>query len=474
MKKRTVYLLVLLFIVTNSLTYFGTGAFYQRQDVTPPPAEPSVDWENIEEELRPFVEVLDILGDRFLEDVTREDLINAAISGMVDSLDDPQTSFLDPSNYEEMMIKIDGSFSGIGIEISAVDDYITVVSPIKNTPGEKAGLLAGDRIIAVDGEDIIGFTTMEAVKLMRGVEGTSVTLTVERDTLAEPLTFEITRGNIVVPSVFPEMVTDKIGYIQITTFDDHTGSDFQEALLQLETQDMRGLILDLRNNPGGLLDQAVKVGQEILPAGPITHMVDRDGNILQTYQSYGTDKDYPIVVLVNGASASASEIIAGAFQDTGTGTLVGTKTYGKATVQHLESLSNSAGIRYTVAKYQTPERRDIHGNGLEPDVLIELPEDYYLIQHGIMTDLKPEEEGTNVLFLQKMLLALDYTVQETSQYDSATEEAVRSFQQTNGLPVNGQTDQATREELSTQIDSKLAEMDTQRMKAIEILLEQMK
>ena len=145
--------------------------------------------------------------------------------------------------------------------------------------------------------------------------------------------------------------------------------DFQKAILELETEGMRGLLLDLRNNPGGLLDQAVLVAQEIIPAGPITHMVDRDGNVLQTYHSYGTKKAYPMVVLVNGASASAAEIIAGAVQDTDAGTLVGTKTYGKATVQHLESLSQF-GLRYTVAKYQTPNGRDIHENGLEPDVVV--------------------------------------------------------------------------------------------------------
>ncbi|HZK24030.1 MAG TPA: S41 family peptidase [Oscillospiraceae bacterium] len=473
MKRRIVLLLVLLLVVTNSLTYFGTRDHYQQETAGEPPADNSRDLAEIEVELQPLVEVLDILSERFLEDVSREELINEAINGMVNSLEDPQTNFLDPTNYEEMMIKIDGSFSGIGIEISEVDGYITVVSPIKNTPGEQAGLQPGDRIVAIDGEDAVGISTTDAVKLMRGQEGTTVNLKVERENLTEPLEFVITRANIVVPSVFTELLSDKIGYIQITTFDEHTGRDFQEAMLALETQGMRGLLLDLRNNPGGLLDQAVLVGQEILPAGPITHMVDREGTVLQTYQSYGTKKTYPIVALVNGASASASEIIAGALQDTAAGTLVGTKTYGKATVQHLESLSNQAGLRYTVAKYQTPKGRDIHGNGLVPDVIVELSDDYYLLQYGMIGDLALSDEGTNVLFLQKMLAALNYAVQETSKFDGETEKAVRSFQSKYGLEVNGKVNQATREKLNEQLEPRLEELDVQKKKALEILTKAM-
>lgn len=434
-----------------------------------PPADPAGEETEIEEELRPLVEALDILSERFLEDVSREELINAAISGMVDSLDDPQTQFFTANDYQEMMIKIDGSFSGVGVEISAVGDYITVVAPIKNTPGEKAGLKAGDRIVAVDGKSIIGVTPTEAAQLMRGPEGTKVTLTVERENVEEPLTFNITRANIVVPSVFAEMLEGKIAYLQITTFDEHTSSDFQKALLELETEGMRGLILDLRDNPGGLLDQAVKVGQEILPAGPIAHMVDRDGNILQTYQSYGMEKEYPIVVLINGGSASAAEIIAGALQDTGTGILVGTKTYGKATVQHLERLSNRGGIRYTVAKYQTPNGRDIHGRGLEPDVPVELPEDYYYLQFELMADLKLGDEGANVLILQKILRALGHAVDGTGKYDEATVQAVRTFQKQHNLTANGRADSATRTELRKQVESILPTLDVQLQKAVEIV-----
>jgi len=437
----------------------------------PPPVGGNMTGDKLPEELRPFVETFNILAQRHLDEVAKEELIDAAIKGMVESLDDPQTSFLDADNFEEMMMRIDGSFSGIGIEINKRNEYITIIAPIKNTPGERAGLLANDRIIAVDGVDLIGATTMEAVKLMRGPTGTEVTLTVERDGLPAPLTFKITRGNIVLPSVFPEMLADKIGYIEITTFDEHTGSDFREALLLLESQGMKGLILDLRDNPGGLLEEAIKIGQELLPAGPITHVADRHGVIQRTYSSFGVQKPYPIVVLVNGASASAAEIIAGAFQDTGAGVLVGTKTYGKATVQHMERLSNSAGLRYTVAKYQTPNGRDINGKGLEPDVVVELPAEYMLLYHQLVNDLKPGDKDVFVTFLQKMLVALKFNVAETGIYDQATERAVRAFQSKHGLSVSGVTDAATRSKLAQEIEALLGQSDLQLEKGREILLE---
>lgn len=473
MKKRTVLILVLALLFSNAVTYRATRNAYRWRVTNPSTSQPTNNGNNQREELAPFIEALDIISERYLEEVSVEDLISAAIRGMVDTLDDPQTSFLDPTHWEEMMIKIDGSFSGIGIEITSENDFITIIAPIKNTPGERAGLLAGDRIMEVDGEDIIGISTMEAVKLMRGPVGTQVTLTIERENVAERLTFEITRGNIILPSVAPKMLENKIGYIEITTFDDHTGEDFRIALMELENEGMAGLILDLRDNPGGLLSEAIKIGQELLPAGPITHVVDRDGKIMNTYSSYGVEKTYPVVVLVNGASASASEIIAGAFQDSGAGTLVGTKTYGKATVQHLEGLSNSAGLRYTVAKYQTPKGRDIHEVGLEPDIVVDLPEIFLMSYHPIMGDLQRGDENSSVLFLQRILGELNHKVTETGVFDSATETAVRSFQSANSLTVTGIVNLATRTKLQDEIKILLEESDTQMQKAVEIILGKM-
>ena len=349
--------------------------------------EPAAVEPEIPEDLKPFLEVLEILSERYIDKVSGR--INQRSYQWHGPLMIRRPVF-EASDWEEMMIKIEGSFSGIGVNIISVDNYITVVSPIKNTPGERAGFLPGDRIIAVDGVNIVGKTTTEAVSLMRGPEGTPVTLTVERNGLPEPLTITLVRENIEMPSVFPEMDEQGIGYIQITSFSENTGNNFREALLELEAQNMRGLILDLRDNPGGLLNEAIIVGQEIIPPGIITRTVDGEGNVLKTYLSYGTEKEYPIVVLVNGFSASAAEIISGALQDTGAGVLVGTKTYGKATVQHLERIAGNRGLDYTVAKYQTPKGRDIHGNGLNPIIMWNFLQTFILSGISCLMTCRPE------------------------------------------------------------------------------------
>ncbi|HHX73937.1 MAG TPA: PDZ domain-containing protein [Firmicutes bacterium] len=471
--------MVLILIASNLFTFMAVGAYYRRQEPVPPPHEEPQPEEparqdDLPAELKPLVEVLDILSARFLTEVSREELVVAGIRGMVASLDDPQTYYLAEDEWKEIMIKVDGTFSGIGVEITSVDGFVTVVAPIKNTPGERAGLLPGDRIIRVDGQEIIGFSTLEAAKLMRGPAGSPAVLEVERDGFDELLRFEIIRENIVVPTVFSELWEDGIGYLQITSFTDNTGEDFQEALLELETKGLRGLLLDLRDNPGGLLTEAIKIGQEIVPPGPITHVVDGKGTKLETYTSYGTEKPYPIVVLVNGASASAAEIIAGALQDTGAGTLVGTRTFGKATVQHLEKISGNAGLSYTIAKYQTPLGRDIHGHGLEPDYGVELPEDFYFLRYGMLKDVAPGTKEPAVFYLQKTLNALGYSLTETGIYDSETEAAVHHFQRQNGLPATGSLNQETRSVLAEKTAAVLEELDTQKQKAREVLLEKMK
>lgn len=468
MNKKFAALLAALFLISNLVTY--RVAVTDRKDQAPPAGLP-VQGEVDREELAPLLEVLEILSERHLDDVSREDLLNAAIQGMVDKLGDPQTSFLDREHWEELMVRTTGAFSGIGVEITSSGNYITVITPIRGTPGERAGILAGDRILKVDDQDLTGFSTMEAVKLIRGPEGTKVTLKIQRDGFAEPFTLEIVRSNIQMPSVFPKMLENGIGYLQLTTFAQQTGEDFATALLELENQGLKGLLLDLRDNPGGLLDQAVKVAQALLPAGPITHVVDRNDNIVSTYKSYGVAKPYPIVVLVNGATASAAEIIAGAFQDSGAGIIVGTKTYGKATVQHLEDLPGNSGLRYTVAKYITPAGRDIDEAGLAPNVTVELPELFFVGHHPLPTNLQPGDKGPQVLSLQKMLNTLGVKTEENNEFDAATERAVRAFQAERELPVTGRVDDETRKKLQAEMAKLLEKSDTQKQKAVQVLLE---
>jgi carboxyl-terminal processing protease len=469
LKNKTIFLLCIVILVSNLLTFQVTTEINKRRADTPPSSSLGDETINSGREgLAAFYEILDILSERHLEEITYEELIQAAIEGMINTLDDPQTTFMDVSHWQDFLNLNKGTFTGIGIEIMSVDEYVTVYAPIKGTPGERAGLLAGDLIIEVDGQDITGFSTFEAVQLIRGPEGTDVTLKILRDN--EPLTLTITRESIQVPSVYNDMLPEKIGYIEVTNFDQNTGEEFIIALMELENKGLEGLILDLRGNPGGLLDEAVKVGQALLPAGPITYVVDREGRKINTYYSYGTAKPYPIVLLVNGASASASEIIAGAFQDSNAGILVGTKTFGKATIQHMEELADKTGLKYTVAKYLTPKERDINGVGLEPDFLVELPQ-AHMYRYTLTLDLQRGDENYNVRYLQRILNILEYGVSVSGIFDGPTENAVSAFQAELGLPVTGRVDQYTRNKLQQEMDSALEKMDTQKQKAMEIIRE---
>lgn len=369
---KSIILVLLIFLLSNATTFFMTmgvrDAFWV---AAPSDVEQKEEIPEDSQEMALFFEVLRIIKDNYVDGVDMKELEEGAIQGMLEVLGDPQTNFFNQESMEDMMTKTLGSYSGIGIVIDSQDTFITIISPIKGTPGERAGLLPGDRIIAVDGRNIVGLSTSEAASLMRGPKGESVTLQVERAEVGS-LEFTIVRDDIDVESVFPEMLENSMGYIFISNFDKSTGKEFEEALQQLEGQGMKGLVLDLRDNPGGLLAEAIRVGKAIVPAGPITHMVDGSGNTIKTHYSELEKKPYPIVVLVNAFSASASEIVAGALQDSQGAELVGTRTFGKATVQNLEELSNQGGIRYTVAKYLTPNRRNIHGEGLTPDYVVEV------------------------------------------------------------------------------------------------------
>lgn len=314
---------------------------------------------------------LHVVQSRYVEDVPVDTLIAGSIKGMVNSLNDPHSVYMDPKMFKEFMIETEGSFGGVGIVIGTKDKQLTVVAPIEGTPGEQAGIKSGDQIIKIDGQETKDLALDEAVNKIRGPEGSKVVLTIKR--AQEIKDYTLTRSNIQIKTVAGKLLDDNIGYIRISMFNENTGNDFVRKLQELEKQGMKALVLDLRDNPGGLLDESVKVAGQLVPKGPVVSVVTRDGR-RETHSSSLDQPKYPVAVLVNGGSASASEIVAGAIQDTEVGTLIGTKTYGKGSVQTVIRLDEGSAIKLTIAKYLTPKDRAINGVGIEPNIKVELPE----------------------------------------------------------------------------------------------------
>jgi carboxyl-terminal processing protease len=328
------------------------------------------------ENLKLFTEVLDIVQKQYVDEVSPKDLVYSAIKGTLRGLD-PHSSFLDPEMYREMQVETSGSFGGLGIEITLKDDVLTVVAPIEGTPAYRAGIHPGDRIVKIEGLTTKDMQLTDAVKRMRGKPGTKVTISVVREGWTEAKDFQITREQIRVQSVKSQQLEPGIEYIRLRQFQEQTASDL-ESTLETYTKDNRlqGLILDLRNNPGGLLTSSVEVVEKFVDSGRLVVYTEgrvRNQNMRFQANAKRVFTDFPMVVLVNQGSASASEIVAGALQDWGRAVVLGTQTFGKGSVQTIIPLSDGSGLRLTTAKYFTPKGRSIHGKGITPDIIVEPP-----------------------------------------------------------------------------------------------------
>jgi carboxyl-terminal processing protease len=329
---------------------------------------------NTYEQLNLFGEVFERIRDNYVEPADDEKLIEAAVNGMLTSLD-PHSSYLNQKDFQDMQVQTKGEFGGLGIEVTMEEGLIKVVSPMDGTPAAEAGLQPGDLISALDGQPIMGLTLNEAVEKMRGEIGSSIRLTVIRGS-QDPFDVTLKRAVIAVKSVRWELEDGNIGYVRISSFSEKTDSGLRDAITKLKEAtkgQMQGLVLDLRNNPGGLLTQAVRVTDLFLDSGMIVYTEGRIEAQKQKYfaQKDGTWGDFPIVVLVNGGSASASEIVAGALQDHKRAVVLGTKTFGKGSVQTILPLDDNSALRLTTARYFTPLGRSIQATGIVPDILIE-------------------------------------------------------------------------------------------------------
>ena len=328
--------------------------------------------QDVYKQLNLFGEVYERVRSEYVEEVTDKDLIEAAINGMLQSLD-PHSSYLNADNFEEMKVQTKGEFGGLGIEVTMENGLVKVVSPIDETPAAKAGILSGDFISHIDDEAVMGLTLSEAVDKMRGAVNTPIIITVIREG-KEPFNVEIIRDIIKITSVKTK-VYDDIGYLRITSFTQKTYKNLVKEFSVLEKEmnsNIKGLVLDLRNNPGGLLDQAVSVSDAFLNRGEIVSTRGRESNAEQRFNASKGDitKGIPIVVLINGGSASASEIVAGALQDHKRGILMGTASFGKGSVQTIIPVSSRGAIRLTTARYFTPSGRSIQAKGIDPDIYV--------------------------------------------------------------------------------------------------------
>src|SRR5258706_8063707 len=357
------------------------------------------------EQLRLFTEVLSIVQNQYVDEVAPKELIYSAIKGTLRGLD-PHSSFLDPESYREMQVETSGSFGGLGIEITLRDDILTVVSPIEGTPAYRAGVQAADRIVKIDGLATKDMQLSDAVKKMRGKPGTKVTISVVREGWTEPKDFEIQREQIRVHSVRTQDLGGGIGYIKLRQFQEQTAHDLDQVLEKFAKDGVKAIVLDLRNNPGGLLTSAVEVTEKFVEDGKL--VVYTEGRVRNQNMRFSAHakKSYaaiPIVVLVNQGSASASEIVAGALQDWGRAIVVGTQTFGKGSVQTIIPLSDGSGLRLTTAKYFTPKGRSIHGKGITPDIVVEIPKDTTAAKDKQQPSLDPMEELKKDIQVQRAL-----------------------------------------------------------------------
>ena len=369
-RKQIVVLVVILIaiIIAGTLLFCNVGANSKN------------DQDELYNSLEPFFETLTLIRNEYIEeDVDINKVVQGAIKGMLKALDDPYTRYMDPQIYqreqEDMFL---GHFGGLGIIISVKDDELIIISPIEDTPAYRANIKAGDIIAEIDGESAQGISVDEAVNKLRGEKGTEVTIGIKRENVEEILEFIIIRDIIEVKAVKNEIMgkNDEIGYVRITTFNVNTEPELEETLNDFaKNENIRGIILDLRNNPGGLLDSAIEVSSKFIKEGPVVHINDREGKLM-TINSRGNNyPDWPLFILINEGSASASEIVAGAVQDTKRGKLLGMKTFGKGVVQQVFELIDDSGIAMTTSEYYTPSKRSIHNIGIEPDILIEIGED---------------------------------------------------------------------------------------------------
>lgn len=431
---------------------------------------------NKHSEFEKLYSTYDTIKDNYYEEIDPDKLVDGAINGMIKSLDDPYSTYMDKKEASSFHESISSSFEGIGAEIQEQDGQIMVVSPIKGSPAEKAGVKPNDIILSVDGKSLEGLSSSEAVLKIRGEKGTKVDLSITRAGEPEPIALTIKRDTIPIETVYSEMLDDGVAKIQVTSFSEHTVKELETALNDMSKKDMKGLILDLRGNPGGLLDQAIDMASLFIPNGEVVLQVEERSGKKDVFKSKNNGElKIPVVVLIDDGSASASEIVAAAVSESADIPLIGVKSFGKGTVQTAQDFDDGSNFKYTAAKWLTPEGNWIHKKGIKPDIKVNLPDYASLPYISPDKELKASDSSSEVKAAEKMLKAAGYNPGKIDGFfDEETTNAVKEFQKEQKVKETGIIKDDTTVKLMQVIREKILENDTQVKKAVEVLKKEIK
>ncbi|MEC1177010.1 S41 family peptidase [Metasolibacillus meyeri] len=458
-----IMLMFLTILVTAGLTIFALTFGEEKIVEVKVPVERA--------EFKQLYDAFDELKKNYYVEIDDEQVIHGAINGMFDALEDPYSDYMNREEAAHFNESLSSSFQGIGAEIQERDGYIVVVSPIKNSPAEKAGILPQDIILSVDGESLKGFSASEAVLLIRGEKGTAVTLMIQRGEDEEPIEVKIVRDDIPIETVHGEMGEDKIAHIQISSFSEQTAEEVARSLAGFEQKGMKGVVLDVRQNPGGYLTAALDISNFFVPEGkPILLIQSRTGEPEAMVAESGKKFNIPVTVLIDEGSASASEILAGALQESVGAKVVGKASFGKGTVQTVTDLPDGANLKFTTSKWLTPNGNWINEKGIQPDVEVDTAPYASLPYIDPKQELKLEANSRLVNAAEQMLEVLGYEVGEVDNlFDEDTEAAVREFQKANELEETGILTGKTTYALMDALREKLRKDDPQLLKAKSLL-----
>lgn len=432
--------------------------------------------QDISEEFSKIEKAYELISTQYVEKIDSKQLIDGAIKGMVSTLDDPYSVYMDKDTAKQFTESLDSSFEGIGAEVSMVDGKVTIVAPFKDSPAEKSGLKPNDQIVSVNGESVEGLDLYEAVLKIRGKKGTTVKLDVLRPGVNEVMQVSVVRDEIPIETVYSSVKDyqgKKVGYIEITSFADDTAEDFKNQLAKLEDKGIAGLVIDVRGNPGGLLESVEGILKQLVTKEkPYIQIEMRNGEKQRIFSSLTKSKDYPINILIDNGSASASEILAGAMYEVGGYDLVGVTTFGKGTVQQAVPMNDGSNIKLTLYKWLTPDGNWIHKKGIKPTIEVKQPEYFYVNPIQFKNELTFDMNNDQIKNAQKMLTGLGYKPgREDGYYSKETVDAVKAFQKDHDLKVTGTLNKDTATKLEATIIDEIRneKNDLQLQKAIEVL-----